>query len=64
MSSQEEMEDAANEAVRNEQRDEVIAAEMAALARKIREDQQAVNRVSAGAFAPLGMLAKKLLRAK
>ena len=63
MADQAELSDAANEAVRNEQRDEVIAAEMAALARKVREDQQAVGRVAAGAFPPLGMLAKKLLRA-
>lgn len=58
---EQELADAAAEAVRNEQRDEVIAAEMSALARRVRADEQAVGRVAAGA--PLGLLAKRLLRA-
>jgi hypothetical protein len=58
---EQELADAAAEDVRNEQRDEVIAAEMSALARRVRADEQAVGRVAAGA--PLGLLAKRLLRA-
>jgi hypothetical protein len=61
MDTPEELRDQANQAVHNELRDEVIAEEMAALARQVRKDNAAVLRVAAGS--PLGGLAKKLLRA-
>lgn len=49
-------------AVHNEYRDDVLAAEVAELQRMLRKDRQAVGRVADLAPAPLGSIARRVLR--
>lgn len=53
---------AAADAVRNDKRDKVIAMEMEALARLIAKDKQAFGRLADAAPAPLGAIARQVMR--
>ncbi len=62
MESPAQMREAAAQAVRNEHRDDVIAAEIAELQRLVRRDKEAMGRVADMAPQPLGAIARRILR--
>lgn len=62
MEDSQELKRAASDAVRNDKRDEVIAVEVEELQRLIRADKQAAGRVADLAPAPLGAIARRILR--
>lgn len=62
MEDSQEIKRAASDAVRNDKRDEVIAVEVEELQRLIRADKQAAGRVADLAPAPLGAIARRILR--
>ncbi len=62
MEDSKEIKRAASDAVRNDKRDEVIAVEVEELQRLIRADKQAAGRVADLAPAPLGAIARRILR--